>query len=143
MCFIKRIEPESIRRSRCLPIAVLVLLLIPLGSAAFVNNPDNWYKFQASYERGFLDVLSHRIQFGTNGTEFDYVGEGGQDVLFPFSRLTAEINMKEKHNLIFLIQPFDIKTTSLLSRDIVVDERAAYTNSRLNRQALIFIPSRY
>ena len=70
---------------------------------SFINKEDNWYKLQASYELGFLDVLSHTIQFGSTGSLFNYVDEGGQDVLFPFSRITAEINLSKKHNLIFLI----------------------------------------
>jgi hypothetical protein len=89
---------------------------------SLVNKPDSWYKFQASLELGFLDIPSHTIQFGTNGTKFDYVDEGGQSVLFPFSRITAEMNLHKKHNLIFLIQPLDIRTKSLLSSDIVIDD---------------------
>ena len=58
---------------------------------------------------------------GNDGTKFDYIDEGGQDVLFPYSRLTAELNFVDKHNLIFLIQPFDLQTKTLLKQDIVVD----------------------
>ncbi len=89
---------------------------------SLINSSNNWYEFQGGFEVGFLDVLSHTIQFDSNGTKFDYVKEGEQGILFPFSRLTAEINIKDKHNLIFLIQPLDIKTEALLERDIIVDE---------------------
>jgi hypothetical protein len=86
-----------------------------------LNRRNNFYTLQGGFEIGFLDILSHKIQFGTDGTKFDYVDEGGQDVLFPFSRLTAELNLFDKHNVIFLIQPFDLQTEALLKRDIVVD----------------------
>lgn len=87
-----------------------------------INKDRNWYKFQANIELGFLNVLGHTIQFGTTGTKFDYVDEGNQDVLFPFTRITAEMNMSKKHNIIFLIQPFDIRTKALSERDITVDD---------------------
>lgn len=89
---------------------------------SLINSEDNWYQFQGGIEIGFLDVLSHTIQFSNNGTKFDYVKEGEQGILFPFSRLTAEMNIKDKHNLIFLIQPLDIKTEALLERDVTVDD---------------------
>lgn len=92
------------------------------GSKFLLNKHNNFYTLQASFELGFLDVISHKIQFGSNSTQFDYVDEGGQDVLFPFSRLTAELNLSKKHILIFLIQPLDIRTEALMNRDVIVDD---------------------
>jgi hypothetical protein len=86
-----------------------------------LSKKDHWYKFKLSYEKGFLDVLKHTIQFGSNGTNFNYVSEGGQDVLFPYERYSAEVKIHNRHNLIFLIQPFDLNTRSLLSRDVTID----------------------
>ena len=111
---------------------IIILLFLVLSSPtlaqianekSLINRSDNWYQFQASMEMGFLDVVSHKIQFGSNGSVFDYVKEGSQDVLFPFSRITAEINLSKKHNIIFLIQPFDLRTKALLERDIVIDDQ--------------------
>ncbi|MDQ1327967.1 MAG: hypothetical protein QG641_1252 [Candidatus Poribacteria bacterium] len=102
------------------------------GSESFINKEDNWYKLQASYELGFLDVLSHTIQFGSTGSLFNYVDEGGQDVLFPFSRITAEINLSKKHNLIFLIQPLDVRTNIRLERDVVVNDVTFKKNTPLD-----------
>lgn len=124
----------------CIPIWVLLILIFsgyanPVlaahheenedaapASKSFINKGDNWYKLQASYERGFLDVTSHTIQFSTYGSKFDYVDEGGQGVLFPFSRLSAEINMSGRHILAFLIQPLDIRTQALMKRDVAIDD---------------------
>jgi len=89
---------------------------------SFINRNGNWYTLQGGLELGFLDVTAHTIQFGSAGTKFDYVDEGGQGVLFPFSRLTAELNLQKKHSMIFLIQPLDIRTEVLLKRDIVIDD---------------------
>jgi hypothetical protein len=72
-------------------------------------------------EFGLLDPLYHRIQFGRNGTEFDYVKNGAQDVLFPTMRLSVEATLKRKHSLIFLYQPIDIRTEETLRKDLLVD----------------------
>jgi hypothetical protein len=96
----------------------------PVMVKSFVNKSDNWYQVQISLENGYLDILSHRIQFGSNGSVFDYVKEGSQDVLFPFSRISADIKISKRHNLTFLIQPFDIQTKAILEKDIVIDNQA-------------------
>lgn len=113
-------------------ISILVLLFLMFSayqeseagdvSGSFINKSGNWYTLQGGLECGFLDVTAHNIQFGTSGTKFDYVEEGGQGVLFPYSRLTAELNLSGRHSIIFLIQPLDIRTEALLKRDIVIDD---------------------
>ena len=97
---------------------------IRIGSSgrSFINDPDNWLSFRGGLELGLIDVLSHTIQFSTNGTEFDYVEEGGQDIFFRFVRLTAELQLGSRHTVIFLIQPLTLNTEALLTRDIVIDD---------------------
>jgi hypothetical protein len=73
-------------------------------------------------ELGFLAPLSHIIQFSRDGTRFDYVDEGGQDVLFPFGRLSLELGIGPSHGLIFLYQPLALRTQERLTRDLVVDD---------------------
>jgi len=92
------------------------------GKKYLLNRDDSWYKFKIGYEKGFLGFISHTIQFGTNGTNFNYIQEGGQNVLFPFTRMTADLKMNERHNLTFLIQPFEIYTSALAERPIVVED---------------------
>ena len=72
------------------------LVLIPLlaaavapATASWLNNPDNSFEVRLATEMGFVGVLAHTIQFGQQGTKFDYVADGGQDVLFPFRRMTV------------------------------------------------------
>ncbi len=104
---------------------------IRIGSStkSFINDPDNWLSFRGGLELGLIDVLSHTIQFGTNGTEFDYVREGGQDIFFRFARLTAELQLGHRHTVIFLIQPLTLNTEALLTRDIVVDDLTFPSNT--------------
>ncbi len=92
------------------------------GTGSLLNDPDKPYAFRGSLEVGFIDVISHTIQFGENGTEFDYVAEGGQDILFRFNRLTAELALGHRHAFILLFQPLDIQTEALLSRDVMIDD---------------------
>jgi hypothetical protein len=73
-------------------------------------------------ELGFLDPLFHKVQFGNNGTYFDYVDEGGQDVLFGFQRLSADFEFAEQHHAIFLYQPLRLETRVRLRRDVTVNE---------------------
>lgn len=86
------------------------------------NNPKNPVKFYGVVELGFIGVLKHRIQLSESGTEFDYVKEGGQDVLFFFARLSAELRILKRHAIIFLYQPINIETQAVLNRDVVVDD---------------------
>jgi len=103
---------------------VTIICLTPLSlSASFLNNPDNRFVFRAGTELGFAKVIFNKIQFSHDGTRFDYVKEGGQNILIPFNRLTAELEMNRRHTLIFLIQPLDVRTEALLDRDVVIDEQ--------------------
>ena len=86
-----------------------------------LNDPSNNYKLNLNYEKGFIGVLSHKIQFGVNGTYFDYVAEGGQNVLLPFERFTAEVKIGKSNSFTLLYQPLNIVTEEFLERDITVD----------------------
>ena len=92
------------------------------GAGSLINDPNKSYAFLGCLEIGFIDVISHKIQFGENGTEFDYVDEGGQDIFFRYNRLTAELALRKRHKIILLFQPLDIQTEALLNRDVVIDD---------------------
>ena len=79
------------------------------------------FRGQAIVEFGFVDPVFHTIQFGHGGTHFDYVKDGGQDVLFPTMRLSAEATFSRRHTVIFLYQPIDLRTAETLRGDLLVD----------------------
>lgn len=132
-----KIKTESFLNCFIITLILFLIMVTPLNVMAedddnlnieintsggyWLNDSNSWYLLRIGYERGFLDFLNHTIQFGKNGSNFDYISEGGQNILFPFSRYTAELELDRRHILTFLIQPFDIQTNSLLSRDITVD----------------------
>jgi len=94
------------------------------ASAALPAPPPSepWYRFRPQAELGFLAVLSHRIQFGRQGTYFDYVADGGQDNLVFVARASIEVELARQHNLTFLYQPLELETRVQLARELVVDE---------------------
>lgn len=71
---------------------------------------------------GFVDPVYHTVQFGRSGTRFDYVSDGGQDVLFPTMRFSLESTFSRRHTLIFLYQPIDLRTSETLRSDLLVDD---------------------
>ena len=74
-----------------------------------------------SAEIGFLAVASHIVQLSKDGSRFDYRAEGGQDVLFPFFRLSTDLKFKGRHVITFLYQPLKLTGETVLSQDEVFD----------------------
>jgi len=96
---------------------LLILLFITTSLFAQRN-----FEFRSVAELGFVGVLNHKIQFGNNGTYFDYVKEGGQDVLFPTNRLSLELDFSKRNTLVFLYQPLRLESQVLLANDLVADD---------------------
>lgn len=90
------------------------------ASAARDSKPRHGLRFRGIAETGFLTVLSHQVQFGKDGTDFDYVEDGGQDVLYPVSRFSLEAEAG-RHTLILLYQPLVIESEEFLKDDAVFD----------------------
>lgn len=74
-----------------------------------------------SGEIGFLAVASHIVQLSKDGTRFDYRAEGGQDVLFPFFRISTDVQINGRHTLVFLYQPLKLTGETVLGEDVVFD----------------------
>jgi hypothetical protein len=99
------------RKRGVILLLLLALALAPaLAEESWLNRPDSKVRFQGSLELGFLSVVYHTIQFGQSGTEFDYVKNGGQDVYFPFQRISGEVDFGPRHKLVLLYQPIDVRT---------------------------------
>ncbi len=92
------------------------------------------YKLRAVAELGYLGVFSHKIQFGENTTYFDYKSDGGQNVLFPISRLSLELDFNERNTLVFLYQPLEINTEVVLNESIMIDDILFLEGTNLNLQ---------
>ena len=89
----------------------------PEGSETSVKG----YSLRGVAEMGFLAPLAHTIQFGKDGTDFDYVDKGAQDNLYFTGRLSLELDVAKRHTLIFVYQPLELKTRETLDESIRVD----------------------
>jgi len=101
--------------------ALMILAIVLAASFAraesLLNKEDAGYSLNLYAESGFFGVAHHTIQFGENGTRFDYKEDGNQDVLFPFARYTAALTLFNNHSFYFLYQPLEIVTDAKLKKD--------------------------
>ncbi|MFO7881938.1 MAG: hypothetical protein R6U52_05330 [Kosmotogaceae bacterium] len=106
---------------RLFVLIIVVLFGISVFSTGLLDKSDRWYSFSLSYEKGFVKLLNHTIQFGEEGDMFDYITEGGQDILFPTDTYKVEMRLRERHNIALLYQPLEINTKFLLEEDKKID----------------------
>lgn len=76
----------------------------------------------ASAELGSLAVLSHRIQFGRDGTYFNLRSRGGQDNLYFNMKFALDLSLTARQRVIALYQPLEIVSEEPLRHDLVTDE---------------------
>lgn len=94
------------------------LAVSPDAPDSAINAQDAKLRARFSAELGVLAPLHHTIQFDNDGTKFDYVAEGGQNNLFPFTRLQADLDIGERNTVVLLYQPLDLNSEVVLDHDI-------------------------
>ncbi len=95
-------------------ISVLALaVFVAVGAAAPLSGLD----LSLRAETGIVAIPFHTIQFGEDGDRFDYREQGGQEILFPYSRLTAESLIADRHEVEILFQPLRFETVSRIPED--------------------------
>ncbi len=75
-------------------------------------------------ETGLFGVLKHTYQSGRTeegATNFDFVNQGGQDILLPFDRYVAGVTVKDKHKIGLLYQPLNVVTRVTFRDDVMID----------------------
>jgi hypothetical protein len=68
-------------------------------------------------EIGYVAVLKHLYQAGSGGTPFNYVTQGGQDILFPYQRYSADVVLGGRHIVTLLYQPLTLNTQTVVNRN--------------------------
>jgi hypothetical protein len=63
------------------------------------------YNVKLVAEGGFLGVLSNFGVFGAGGTRIDFKESAGQDTLAFYTRWSAELELGQRHAIVFLYQP--------------------------------------
>lgn len=104
--------------------AILLLLLSAsnLFSETLLNREEAFYSLSARADMGFVSVLKHTYQNGDSGTNFDYRNQGGQDILFPFTRY--ELGIRVKRNFFYLLyQPLEVVTNVNFYEDVIIDDK--------------------
>jgi hypothetical protein len=84
------------------------------------DQTDGAVALRVTGDYGALFPLYHQVQFGRDGSDFDYVGEGGQDIAFPVWRTSLLLDI-DRHHVTFLYQPLSLSTKVVLNRTVVVD----------------------
>ncbi|MDZ7796850.1 MAG: hypothetical protein U5N56_07325 [Candidatus Marinimicrobia bacterium] len=110
-----------------LMLMMAIVLLVPLqagNNGSLINAPDRPVKIFFEVETGLVGVLNHYYQSGRTeegATRFDFVNQGGQDVLFPFDRYNAGFTVKDKHKFGLLYQPLTVNTDVTFREDVMID----------------------
>ncbi|MDX9898390.1 MAG: hypothetical protein RBT62_05695 [Spirochaetia bacterium] len=95
------------------------ILLLGFASVAMAQESPVSVKLEG--ELGAVQVLYHTYRVGELGTEFDFVNNGGQEILYPFQRFTAIAGFLERHELRFLYQPLELATQIVARKDFTID----------------------
>jgi len=85
-----------------------------------LNKPGSVVGFFPSFEIGFVAPMAHHITLGRDGSRVDYIREGGQDNLFFFWRIQAQLAFRQRHIVTALYQPLNLVSTDVNNRDITV-----------------------
>lgn len=86
------------------------------------NDPDRPLAVRLIGEAGALGVLYHRIRYGVGGSWIDFRNDAQQETLFFFLRLSAELEIRRRHTLIFLYQPLAFASEAVIDRDRIVGD---------------------
>jgi len=123
-------------KALALEIILLAGMVMPLAAQEQRETP--FLQVIPRIEIGTLTVLSHQYQSGSGGTMFDFVRQGGQDILFPYERYSVELILAGRHRVSFLYQPLTLNTRTVVGRNdtasapIVVDSVSFPLGSQLD-----------
>lgn len=104
-------------------VIALAVLCVSAGvhGTSLINSQDSNVAFHVEAEAGALSVLRHIYQVGDDGDRFNFRTQGGQDILFPFTRFQAGMVIKDRHLVELLYQPLTIVTKVPFREEITID----------------------
>ncbi|MEI6790963.1 MAG: hypothetical protein WCK42_07270 [Myxococcaceae bacterium] len=83
---------------------------------------ENWFKLDFSVEGGFSALASHQYQSGNQGTRYNFIKQGNQNVLVPFWRSSLGLLIHERHLLEMTYQPIFLDTQAVANQDLIFDD---------------------
>lgn len=99
------------------------IVLLAVAGSAFAQDAGVSVRLEA--EAGAIKVFHHSYRSGTaadGNTNFDFVTMGGQEILYPFQRISAELGIGERHRVRLLYQPLELATQTVAREAFTVDE---------------------
>lgn len=101
---------------------LMAMLAVVLSGAMAQQNPaEAPLRVSVEAELGAVKVLHHTYQVGTDTTDFDFVKMGGQELLYPFQRMTVALGFGEGHQVRFLYQPLQLDTRIIAREAFTID----------------------
>ncbi|MEN0067447.1 MAG: hypothetical protein AAGA48_35275 [Myxococcota bacterium] len=96
----------------------------PDRSDSLIQEADAPVALRLFADLGATGQLSHRLQFGNDGTEVRVPGDLGQDLLYPFVRLQADLDLgrAHRHTVSFLYQPLNFQSVVAPANDLTVGD---------------------
>jgi hypothetical protein len=97
---------------------------VPDAPDSLINDRNRPVALKLHAEIGFLAPLSHRLQFGSEGTYLDVRKDLGQDTLFFFGRLSGDLDIgrSRRHTVVLLWQPLDLRSRAISDRDLRIED---------------------
>ncbi|MCF7832365.1 MAG: hypothetical protein K9N05_02160 [Candidatus Marinimicrobia bacterium] len=105
-------------------VAAIAIFPMAADNISLINKEDSPVKIYFEVETGLFGVLNHTYQSGRTDEgayNFDFVNEGGQDILFPFERYVTGMVIKNKHKIGLLYQPLTAVTNVTFRDDVMID----------------------
>ena len=103
------------------------------GETSLLTPQGAGYRLTLESELGIAKVLLNTIQIGQNGSKFNYVSQGGEELLVPFSRYQAELTIAKRNHVILLYQPLLLQTQSRVpaGQSVTIDDVTFGPNTNL------------
>jgi len=110
-----------------------ILLILAAGmmfslsaeEGSIINEEDSKIQVFAESELGVVKVNYHTILIGDEGsgtgTTFNYVTQGGQEILYRFERYNLGFIADDQHKFSFLYQPLEVNTEVVFKENVIVD----------------------
>ncbi len=109
-----------------------LILSFSTSIASAESSPKPEWQTRLRAELGTVGVQNHVIKFGKNGTQFDYLKDGDQDILYPYQRFEAIFSDSDGSSIYFVYQPLELLSTPILDRDVVIDGETFAKDTPMN-----------
>lgn len=128
------------RRRMAIPMSAVLFFVLAAGIAAAQGNPAQDNSGQSGpelyfqTEAGALKLLAHTYRVGAApaNDDFDFVRQGGQEILSFFERYSAGVVFSGRHDLVFLYQPLELNTEVRFKDDVTIDDKTFASGTPMN-----------